>query len=288
MDANATAPEPTRTGSVRCLDPHGFHRLHWVEWGDRDNPRVLVCAHGLTRCGRDFDFLASRLADAYRVVCPDIAGRGVSDRLADPADYGYPVYCADMATLLAALGAESVDWVGTSMGGLLGMLLAAVPRTPVGKLVMNDVGSVIPKAALERIATYVGRDPAFESLEALEAAMRAVSPFGALDAAQWRHLAAHTAICDDAGRWRFRYDPGIAQPFRAGALADVDLRAAWRAVPGPVLVIRGAQSDLLTPEILAGMLERPGTESLVVEGAGHAPMLMDDAQVAAVRAFLLA
>ncbi|MGD9953777.1 MAG: alpha/beta fold hydrolase [Burkholderiales bacterium] len=277
-----------REGAVRSLGPHGFHRLRWVEWGDPDNPRVVVCAHGLTRCGRDFDYLAQHLADAYRVVCPDAAGRGRSDWLADKGDYGYPLYCADTATLLAAIGAESVDWVGTSMGGLLGMLLAATPRTPVGKLVMNDVGCVVPKAALERIATYVGRDPAFDSIEALEAAMRAVSPFGNLSDAKWRHLAVHAARLDEAGRWRFRYDPGIAAPFRAGPLADMDLRAAWAAVRGPVLVIRGEHSDLLTPAIHAEMLARPGTEGYVVPGTGHAPMLMDEAQAAAVRAFLLA
>jgi pimeloyl-ACP methyl ester carboxylesterase len=277
-----------RTGSVRCLDPHGFHRMRWVEWGDRDNPRVLVCAHGLTRCGRDFDFLAARMADAYRVVCPDIAGRGQSDWLAAKADYGYPVYCADIAAMLAALGAESVDWVGTSMGGILGMLLAAHPRTPVGKLVINDVGCVVPKIALERIATYVGRDPAFDSLEALEAAMRSVSPFGELSPMQWRHLAEHVSRRDDDGRWRFRYDPGIAAPFKAGPIADVDLRPFWKAVRGPVLVVRAEHSDLLTPEIHEEMLARPGTEGLVVPDTGHAPMLMDEAQAGAIRAFLLA
>jgi pimeloyl-ACP methyl ester carboxylesterase len=277
-----------REGSVRCLGPHGFHRMRWVEWGDRANPRVLVCVHGLTRCGRDFDYLAEAMADAYRVVCPDVAGRGRSDWLADKSDYGYPVYCADIAAMLAAIGTESVDWVGTSMGGILGMLLAAQPGTPVGKLVMNDVGCVVPRAALERIATYVGRDPDFASLDDLEAAMRAVSPFGKLTGAQWRHLAIHVSRQDEAGRWRFRYDPGIALPFRAGALSDVDLRPFWKAVRGPVLVVRGAHSDLLTPEVHAEMLARPGTESLVVPDTGHAPMLMDVAQVAAVRAFLLA
>lgn len=275
-------------GSVLCLDPHGFHRMRWVEWGERDNPRVLVCVHGLTRCGRDFDHFAERMADAYRVVCPDIAGRGRSDWLADKADYQYPTYCADLAAMLAAIGAERVDFVGTSMGGILGMLLAAQPRTPVAKLVLNDVGCIVPRVALERIAGYVGRDPAFDSLEALEAAMRAVSPFGSLTPAQWGHLAIHVARRDDAGRWRFRYDPGIAIPFLAGPLADVDLRPWWQAVRGPVLVLRGEHSDLLSPEIHAKMLARPGTEGLVVSGTGHAPMLLDGAQVAAVRAFLLA
>jgi pimeloyl-ACP methyl ester carboxylesterase len=283
-----SATAPPRDGSVRCLGPHGFHRMRWVEWGERDNPRVLVCVHGLTRCGRDFDYLAERLADAYRVVCPDIAGRGRSDWLADKADYHYPTYCADLAAMLAALGAESVDFLGTSMGGILGMLLAAHPRSPIGKLVMNDVGCVVPKAALERIATYVGRDVAFPSLESLEAAMRAVSPFGQLSAAQWRHLALHVSRHDEDGQWRFRYDPGIALPFKAGPLADVDLRPFWNAVRGPVLLVRGAESDLFTPEIHAEMLARPGTESLVVPDTGHAPMLMDEAQAAAVGDFLLA
>ena len=153
---------------------------------------------------------------------------------------------------------------------------------------LNDIGCVVPKAALERIATYVGRDISFGTIEELEAAMRAVSPFGALAAAQWRHLAVHVSRRDPDGRWRFRYDPGIAFPFLAGPLEDVDLRPFWRAVRGPVLVVRGEHSDLLTPAIHAEMLERAGTESLVVPATGHAPMLMDDGQVAAVRDFLLA
>ncbi len=278
-----------REGSVKCLGNRGFHRMRWVEWGARDNPRVLVCVHGLTRCGRDFDYLAERLADDYRVLCPDIVGRGRSDWLPDKNDYGYPQYLADLTAMLAAAGTESVDWLGTSMGGILGMMLAAQPRTPVGKLVLNDVGSVIPKAALERIATYVGRDVAFESLDALEAAMRSVSPFGKLTPAQWGHLAIHVARRDEAGLWRFRYDPGIAVPFKAAApYADVDLRPIWQAVHGPVLVLHGEQSDLLTADIYREMLARPGTEGIVVPDTGHAPALMDAALVATVRSFLLA
>ena len=276
-----------REGAVRCLDPHGFHSMRYVEWGDERNPRVLVCAHGLTRNGRDFDMLARALSDAYRVVCPDVVGRGRSDWLRDATDYNYPVYLADMNTLIARLGAETVDWVGTSMGGIIGMILAALPGSPVRKLVMNDVGCLVPKASLERIGMYLGKDPPYDSLEKLEADLRAVSPFGQLTEEQWRHLAMHSARRDDDGKFRFRYDPGVAKNFHAAPLADVDLRPYWSQVHGPVLVIRGEHSDLLLAETLEEMRRRPRTESLVVADTGHCPMLMVEAQVGAVRRFLL-
>ena len=276
-----------REGSVRCLDPHGFHVMRYVEWGDPNNKRVLVCVHGLTRQGRDFDHLAASLADAYRVVCPDVAGRGRSDWLREAMDYNYTVYCSDMATLIASLHAETLDWVGTSMGGIIGMVLAAMPGTPLRKLVLNDVGCVVPAAAIERIGEYVGSEPAFGSLDELEKVMRATSPFGDLTDPQWRHLSEHCAKQDDHGKWRFRYDPAISKVF-AGALGrDIDLRAYWSQVRGPVLVIRGEHSDLLTPEVLDEMRKRPRTESLLVPRTGHVPMLMDDFQVGAVRRFLL-
>jgi pimeloyl-ACP methyl ester carboxylesterase len=275
-----------REGAVRCLDPHGFHWMRYTEWGDPHNPRVLVCVHGLTRTGRDFDYLARSLADAYRVVCPDIVGRGRSDWLAEPGDYNYPVYCGDLTTLIAQLGVETVDWLGTSMGGIIGMILASLPSSPLRKLVLNDIGSIVPKPALERIGQYVGNEPAFDSFDELAGAIRSVSPFGDLTDEQWRHLAVHAAKQDDAGRWRFRYDPAIGEAFR-GPITDVDLRPYWNAVRGPVLVIRGAESDLLTEPILEDMKRRPHTETLVVPRCGHPPMLMDDAQVMAVRRFLL-
>jgi pimeloyl-ACP methyl ester carboxylesterase len=276
-----------REAAIRCLDPHGFHWMRYVEWGDPSNHRVLVCVHGLTRNGRDFDHVARALSDAYRVVCPDMPGRGRSDWLRDPADYNYPVYCTDLATLLARLGVETVDWLGTSMGGILGMILASMPGSPVRKLVMNDVGATIPKAAIERIGMYLGKDPPYDSIEGLEAELRRVSPFGELTDEQWRHLAITSAKQDEQGRWRFRYDPGIAANFHAAPPADVDLRPYWNAVHGPVLVIRGEHSDLLTAATLEEMRKRPRTESLVVPRTGHPPMLMDDMQVGVIRRFLL-
>jgi pimeloyl-ACP methyl ester carboxylesterase len=276
-----------REGSVLCLDAHGFHRMRYVEWGDAANPRVLVCVHGLTRTGRDFDYLAQGLADAYRVVCPDVVGRGRSDWLRDAKDYTYSTYCQDMAVLLGSLHAETVDWLGTSMGGIMGMILASMPATPLRKLVLNDVGCMVPKDALQRIGAYVGNEPDFGSLDALEEAMRSVSPFGPLTAEQWHHLAVHVAKRDEHGRWRFRYDPGVGLNFLPAMGADIDLRGYWSAVHAPVLVIRGENSDLLLPEVYAEMLRRPRTEGFVVPATGHCPMLMDDSQARAIRRFLL-
>jgi pimeloyl-ACP methyl ester carboxylesterase len=276
-----------REGAVHCMDPHGFHFMRYAEWGDPKNPRVLLCVHGLTRNGRDFDHVAQSLADAYRVVCPDVVGRGRSDWLRDPVDYTYPLYCGDMATLIASLHAETVDWLGTSMGGIIGMIIASMPGSPVRKLVMNDVGSLIPKESLERIGQYVGREPDFASFEELTAAMRSVSPFGELTGEQWAHLALHVAKRDESGRWKFRYDPGIGRNFHAVPPADVDLSLYWNAVPGPALVIRGEFSDLLRSETLERMSTRPHTQTFTVANTGHAPMLMDDAQAGVVRRFLL-
>jgi pimeloyl-ACP methyl ester carboxylesterase len=276
-----------REGSIHCIDPHGFHRMRYVEWGDPANRRVLFCVHGLTRNGRDFDYIAQSLADAYRVICPDVVGRGRSDWLRDKGDYTYPVYCTDMAALIGKLEADTVDWLGTSMGGIIGMILASLPGSPVRKLVLNDVGSVVPKPALERICQYVGTESAFDSIEALEQAMRAVSPFGELSDEQWRHLAVNSSKQDANGRWTFRYDPGIGETFRNRPITEVDLRPYWSQVRGPVLVIRGEESDLLTPQNLEEMKRRPHTETFVVPRTGHPPMLMNDSEVMAVRRFLL-
>ena len=276
-----------RDGFVRCYDRHGFHFMRYSEWGDPANKHVLICVHGLTRNGRDFDYVAEHLQDAYRVVAVDIVGRGRSDWLRDPADYNYPVYCSDLTTLIAKLGVETVDWLGTSMGGIIGMFMASLPNSPVRKLVLNDVGSVIPQAALERIGQYIGKSPSFDSFQAMEAAVRSVSPFGELTAEQWHHITIHGAKQDERGRWIFRYDPGIAKNFHAAPLKEVDLRPIWNALHGPALVLRGESSDLLLPETLDEMRRRPHTEALVVKNCGHAPMLMDDFQAGAIRRFLL-
>lgn len=277
-----------RNGFFRALGPHGFHRVHYVEWGDADNPEVVVCVHGLTRNGRDFDELARVLATDYRVICPDVAGRGQSGWLEHKLDYGYPLYCADLAALIARSGAEHVDWVGTSMGGLIGMLLAAQGDSPIRRLVMNDVGPFIPQAAVQRIAAYVGQPAAFDSFAELERYARTIwAPFGALSDAQWRHLVEHAARHLDDGRWSFAYDPGIAEPFRLMALADVDLWAVWDAVGCPTLVLRGEQSDVLA-RADAEAMQRRGPCARLVEfaGVGHAPALMAPEQIDVIRNWL--
>lgn len=282
--------------SVLCLSQRGFHRMAYVVWpsavtdgGTGGDPVPLVCVHGLTRNGRDFDALALALSGAGRdVVCPDVVGRGRSDWLADPAGYGVPQYAADMATLIARLDVPAVDWLGTSMGGLVGMALAAQPGTPIRRLILNDVGPVVPQAALQRIADYVGLDPAFDDVDALDAYLRQVhAPFGPLTAEQWRHLATHSARQKPDGGLALAYDPGIATPFRNQPIEDIDLWPLWEAIRCPVLVIRGADSDLLSAETAEGMRERgPRAQVHEVASCGHAPPLMADDQIQVVRDWL--
>ena len=217
-----------KSDHVLCLSSKGFHRMHYVEWGEPDAERIVICVHGLTRNCRDFDFLAQALLPEFRVVCPDVAGRGQSDWLPAKEDYAYPQYCADMTALIARVTAggkpRRIYWVGTSMGGIFGMLLASRPNTPIARLVVNDVGTFIPKAAQERIGTYLGRDPRFKTLEELETMVRFVSaPFGPLTEAQWRHLTVTGAKQHADGSWGLRYDPGIVIPLQKQPLADVDL-----------------------------------------------------------------
>jgi pimeloyl-ACP methyl ester carboxylesterase len=283
-----------REGKVKCLSAAGFHHMAYVEWGDPANPKVLVCVHGLTRCSRDFDFLAEALADDYRVVCPDVVGRGRSDWLRNKSLYALPQYCADMTNLLARLNVETVHWVGTSMGGLIGMALASQPETPITRLVLNDVGPVIAAVSLGRIGEYLGSAPRFDGIEQAEAFVRFVSAtFGSFSDAQWRHLTVHVTRTAADGKVEFAYDPGIAQPFREMQAAsegkDIELWPLYDGIACPTLLLRGVASDLLTHDTALQMSERgPRAKLVEVPGVGHAPMLMDAAQVAPVREFLLA
>ena len=274
--------------SVLCVSPSGLHRMAYTQWGERDNPRVVLCAHGLSRNGRDFDDLARALGRDYRVVCPDIVGRGRSDWLRDPADYSVAQYVADLVVLIARLDVESVDWVGTSMGGVIGMVLASLDASPIARLLLNDVGPVISRDALKRIGDYLGRAPAFADLAEAETYIRQVSaPFGALDDAHWRALTESSVRQRADGRFEMRYDPAIAHSFAHATAGEIDLWPIFERVRCPTLLVRGASSDLLSHEAAQAMAERgPRPRVVEVANVGHAPMFMDDAQIRIVRDFL--
>lgn len=279
---------------MKVLGPGGFVRLGWVEWGLETAARVVVCVHGLTRNARDFDVLALDLAAAgRRVVSVDVPGRGRSDWLRRPEDYAQAVFIPMLAALIGRLGVEQIDWVGTSMGGLLGMTMAAQPGSPIRRLVVNDIGPFIPKAAIERIGQYVGRAPRFASPAEVEAYLRQVcAPFGPLTDAQWRHLTMHGAVPTGDGGWRLHYDPAIGQAFNSTPPADVALWPVWEAVSCPVLVLRGAESDVLLRETAEEMTRRGAAAASGkvvwrdIAGVGHAPALMALDQIALVREFL--
>lgn len=291
MTAASTEP---RLRHVQCLAPEGLHRMAYWEWGDAANAKVLVCVHGLSRQGRDFDTFARAMAADYRVVCPDVAGRGRSGWLKNPAHYAIPAYVADMVTLLARLDATEVHWVGTSMGGLIGMGLAALPDSPVGKLVLNDVGPAIEYAALARIGGYLGQPAHWKTVdEAADALLPISRGFGPHTREQWLALTRPQLVADGDG-FKSHYDPAIAVPFKAitpelAAAGEAALWHAYDALKIPVLVLRGAESDLLARATADAMAERgPRARVQEVAGVGHAPTLVQPDQIAVVREFLLA
>jgi len=279
-----TAP---RERQLLGLSPHGFHRVVYFEWGAADNPNVVICVHGVGRNARDFDVLAEALSSTHRVLAVDMPGRGKSDWLRDSGDYVFPVYLSTLTALVARGGAQTVSWVGTSMGGLLGIAMAAQPETPVARLVVNDVGPVIEPAALARIADYFGKDPTFASFAEIERYIREVSaPFGSLTDSQWTYLTETNVRQRADGRWGLAYDPGIAVPFRQQA-APPALWSLWDAIRCPTLILRGAQSDLLLESTAREMAARgPRPRLIEFAGVGHAPMLLTPDQYEPVVAFL--
>jgi pimeloyl-ACP methyl ester carboxylesterase len=287
-----------RLEHVACLDAAGLHRMAYWEWGERDNPRVVVCVHGLTRQGRDFDTLARALAADCRVICPDVVGRGRSDRLADPMGYQIPTYVADMVTLLARLDVPQVDWVGTSMGGLIGIGVASLRgrdgTSPVRRLLLNDVGPAIRPEAVQRIGAYVGLPKRYATLdEAADYLWSISSGFGPHSREQWLALTRPQLVPDGDG-WVSHYDPAIGLPFKAvtPALASAGEALLWQRydlIRAPTLLLRGAESDLLSHETAVAMTQRGPLPRLVeLPGIGHAPTLVADDQVRLARDFLLA
>ena len=282
-----TEPQ-VRLDDVQCISPAGLHRMAYREWGDPANERVLVCVHGLTRVSNDFDVLARAMAGDYRVVCPDVVGRGRSGRLADPMLYQVPTYVADMVTLLARIDAPTVHWFGTSMGALIGMVLASLPGSPIARMIVNDAGPVLGAAAIQRIGSYVGETPRFATLDEAETYIRRIAaPFGDHTDAEWRFLT-EVVMRRDGDGWVRHHDPAIAVPFRSAPQTDTTLWHVYDAIRCPLLAVRGEHSDLLSVETHAAMAARgPKAELVSIPHVGHAPTFLHDDQVAIARDFLL-
>ena len=277
-----------------ALGPHGFTQMGYTAWGPEDAERTVVCVHGLTRNSRDFDFLAQRFAVlGMRVVAPDLPGRGRSAPVEHAEDYGTPLYLAVMGALIAHLGVKEIDWVGTSLGGHIGMELAARPGNPIRRLVLNDFGARVPAAALQRIGNYLRNTRRFRTLAEVETYLREIyAPFGPLSDAQWRHLAQHSVI-EESGQLRLNYDPKIVAQFSRPLFLDVALWRVWEHVECPVLILHGQNSDLLLPETVVemkrrGLAAKQGrVESIEIPNCGHAPALMADEQIQLIEDFFL-
>jgi pimeloyl-ACP methyl ester carboxylesterase len=268
--------------------------MAYKEWGDPKNPKVLLCVHGVTRVSDDFDKLARELCQDYRVVCPDVVGRGRSDWLRDPQHYQLPQYVSDMVTLLARVDGEVVHWFGTSMGGLIGMGLASLKGTPVSKLVLNDIGPTLDSAALVRIGSYIGQIPRFPTFEEAARNIREISlPFGPHSDDEWHKLAADVLRQDKDGQWIRHYDPGLSIPLKSATpestkQAETMLWMAYDAIACPTLLVRGAESDLLSREVAQAMTVRgPKARLAELPGVGHAPTFMHPDQIRIVKEFLL-
>jgi len=283
--------EPDRGGTVLGLSLSGFHRIAYVDWGLLDDAVPVVCVHGLSRQGRDFDYVAAELAAmGRRVVCPDLIGRGRSGRLRNANEYALPQYCADLNALVARLNTEQVDFVGTSLGGLIGIVLAGMPSNFIRRLVVNDIGPFLPWKGLARIGTYLSAmPPDFRDLGEAETYFREVlAPFGNLTDECWMHITRHSVEWH-ASRERYvtLFDPQIVSAFRNPWHYSLDLWKYWTAIKVPVLVLRGVHSDLLTAELAQDMIGRnPRASLLEIEGCGHAPPLMSHGQIKAVCEFL--
>lgn len=263
------------------------HILSYLKWGN--GSEVVLCVHGLTRLARDFDFLAAKLSEKYTVICPDMAGRGGSEWLREATDYNYATYIADIFTLLDSLNIKTVHWVGTSMGGIIAMMAAGMRPTLIKSLVLNDVGCLIPAASLERILSYAGVKMHFANRQDAEAHLRLIcKPFGIFEEGHWQHLFAYTIRPLADGTCTLHYDPNIITPLKTAEIKDVNLWAFWEALKTiPLLLIRGAQSDLLLAETAQQMQAmHPNLTLHDIPNAGHAPALMSEGEINLVRGWL--
>ena len=271
-------------------DKSGTHRIAYYDWGDPAHEDVLICVHGLTRNARDFDFVAQELSKDRRVIAIDMPGRGQSDRLENPDHYNYGTYLADCLAFLDNFHLRRVDWLGTSMGGIIGMMLASIHPKRIHRLALNDVGSFVPKEALKRIMDYVSAAPAsFDSREQAEfTARHSYRSFGLKTDAEWEHIFRHSIVEQPDGTFTLAYDPAILDPVRKEtanfeSLNDIDLSGLWEKIKAPTLIIRGAESDLLNEETVSAMRSNHlRAFNVTIPGAGHAPALYHPSQVGIV------
>ena len=268
--------------------------LSYTEWGDAQSSHKIFCVHGLTRNSRDFDFLARELVNSPNpphIICPDMAGRGQSDWLDNPEEYNNQTYLMDCLDLIRHLDWSELDWVGTSMGGIIGMSLAAMPENPVRTLVLNDIGPFIPKAALMRIAAYLGSKPLiFNTLKEAENHLRFIhASFGNLTDREWQHLAKYgtRTIDNPAGALMMHYDPTIGQAFTQN-IDDIEFWPVWQAITADVVLLRGENSDILLEKTVRKM--KSSKEKLRFHefaNVGHAPALMSLDQINVIKNALL-
>lgn len=274
--------------SIQAIHPGGTHPIYYSEYPG-DPAKTVMCVHGLSRNGHDFDWLAQALCvKGYRVICPDMAGRGRSPAFRDPSLYNYPQYMSDLQMLMAELNIQNTDWIGTSMGGLLGMMIAAMPDTPIRRFVINDVGPFIPGVALMRIKEYVGMNPYYRDWETFDAAFRKrFASFGLRTEAEWEHMARISAHKAEDGRYRMNYDPKIIYGLEAtGHIGDLDLWPLWAMVKQPVLILHGADSDVLSRETVDRMMVGKRASAVTFAGVGHAPALMSPDQISVIKTWL--
>jgi cobalt-zinc-cadmium efflux system protein len=281
----------SQRGSVQCISPAGLHRMAYLTWGDASNPNVLLCVHGLTRRGSDFATLARAMSDRYFVVCPDVVGRGDSDYLANPMLYGIAQYVSDMVTLIAHLKPQKLDWLGTSMGGLIGMVLAGMEHQPIHRLLLNDVGPRIDPAFFVRLMQYLSKPVVFKTqAEGLAYVNGLTTTFGQHTEEQLQELNLPQLVYKQ-GAWQLHYDLQINTPIMATnpVTALAGEKALWKsfdAIKIPILIVRGAQSDLLSAATVAEMCARNmHATSTEIPDAGHAPAFVLPNHIQVAREF---
>ena len=292
--AQNSAPAALHSGDtffVQCTNGDGSHRMAYHAWGDPSNPKVLLCVHGLTRRGSDFNTLAQAMSKDYYVVCPDVVGRGDSDRLQNPMMYAVPQYVADMASLVKHLGVAHVDWFGTSMGGLIGMVYASMPNSPIRRMLINDVGPRIEPEAIKRLGSYVGQTFSFANrADALERLNAICASFGEHTPEEWE-IYNGPMLIQKNGLWEMHYDPDISVPFASvnPIMAKAGEMAMWHAfkqIHIPMLIVRGGNSDLLSAKTVAEMCKvNPYARSIEIPNVGHAPAFVKTEQIALAKEF---